>query len=72
MALAISAGHSSATAAWYVIPLYWVSLVPFLWFVCGGLAEALRMRVAPIFLVASTLTTLSLFAVLIANARGVI
>lgn len=72
VALAVSAGHASATAAWYVIPLYWVSLIPFVWFISGGLAESLRMRVAPIFLVASTLTTLSLLAALIASARGFI
>ncbi|WP_316013127.1 YIP1 family protein [Roseobacter sp. HKCCA0434] len=57
---------------WYVIPLYWVSLVPFIWFISGGLGEAQRMRVAPIFLVLSVLTVATLFVALVASGRGII
>lgn len=70
--MAVSAGDSSATQTWYVIPLYWVSLIPFIWFIAGGLAEAQRLRFAPIFLALSLLTVAALFAALVASARGLI
>ena len=72
VALAASYGPGSATGSWYVIPLYWVSLIPFIWYISGGLAEAQRMRFAPIFLGLSVLTVCALFAALVASARGII
>lgn len=72
VALAVSNGPEASGDAWYVIPLYWVSLIPFIWYIAGGLAEAQKMRVAPIFLGLSVLTVLTLFVALYASARGFI
>jgi len=70
--LAMARGDAVATDNWYIIPLYWISLIPFVWFIAGGLAEAQRIRQAPIFLALSILTVLALFAALVATARGLI
>ncbi|SOH93702.1 hypothetical protein SAMN06273572_102380 [Monaibacterium marinum] len=70
--LAASHGEASPTGSWYMIPLYWISLIPFIWFIAAGLAEAQRMRFAPIFLALSVLTVATLIGALAASSAGLI
>ncbi len=54
-------GVSGGGEPWYVVPLYWGSLIPFVYFIAHGLAEAHDMKAPPIFMVLSILATLAVF-----------
>ncbi|MBB5514816.1 hypothetical protein FHS89_000822 [Rubricella aquisinus] len=60
-------------ADWIALPPYWISMVPFLWFISVGVAEAHGFRrVGFLFLSLSILTIAGVFGALILDARGVI
>lgn len=56
-----------------VIAPYWLSMLPFVWFISAGLAEAQRFeRVGYIFFTLTMLTILALVAALYLSATGVL
>jgi Yip1-like protein len=58
---------------WVAMPPYWIGLIPFVWFISAGVAEAHKFRAtAPIFMVMSSLALAALIGGLYLRGAGVI
>ena len=68
--ISVSLAATGSGGEQFILPLYWISMIPFVWYISAGLAEARNVRVAPVFLGLTLATCGALFLALYASAVG--